>query len=98
MLQAVSEMQTVAHIGTSGFKPVSNSGYSLLSYKTHSLQLCTTLKSSISSAADTLFNTQPIYLGIEASVTEVLLMAVTAVRELTLLPGDTAICKKIHSS
>lgn len=30
-------------------------------------------------------------------MTEVLLMAVTAVRELTLLPGDTAIYKKIHS-
>ena len=30
-------------------------------------------------------------------MTEVLLMAVTAVRELTLLPGDTAICKKINS-
>lgn len=27
-------------------------------------------------------------------MTEVLLMAVTAVRELTLLPGDTAICKE----
>lgn len=31
-------------------------------------------------------------------MTEVLLMAVTAVRELTLLPGDTAICKEPHSS
>lgn len=30
----------------------------------------------------------------EVSVAEVLLMAVTAVRELTLLPGDTASCKE----
>lgn len=29
-------------------------------------------------------------------MTEVLLMAVTAVRELTLLPGDTVIYKKIY--
>lgn len=31
-------------------------------------------------------------------MTEVLLMAVTAVRELTLLPGETAICKEPYSS
>lgn len=31
-------------------------------------------------------------------MTEVLLRAVTAVRELTLLPGETAICKETHGS
>lgn len=35
MLQAGLEMQTVAHIGTLGLGPVSNSGYYLLSYKIH---------------------------------------------------------------
>lgn len=34
MLQAAVEMQTVACIGTLGLRPISNSGYNPLSYKT----------------------------------------------------------------
>lgn len=99
MFQAASGMQTAAYAGMLGLRPVSNSGYNLLSYKTHHSSAIP--KACASSAADVLFNSFnscAVYLGREASVTEVLLMAVTAVRELTLLPGETAICKETHSS
>lgn len=96
MLQAASGMQTAAYTGMLGLRPLSNSGHNLLSYKTHHSSAIP--KACVSSAADVLFNSCAIYLGREASVTEALLMAVTAVRELTLLPGETAICKETHSS
>lgn len=94
MLQAAPEIQAVAQTGTLGLGPVSNSGTtsSPIGHTTDPLML----KNSTGSAANILFNTCSIYLDIEASVTEVLLMAVTAVRELTLLPGDTVIYERIY--
>lgn len=96
MLQAAIGMQTAAYTGMLGLRPVSNSGYNLLSCKTCYSSLLS--QRPVPAQLQMHYLTRAIYLGREVSVTEVLLMAVTAVRELTLLPGETAICKETHGS